>query len=314
MKKIFAFVALASVTVFSVTTAATPSITELLQNASFGYSDTDKMSVETIDTSMITLRSPIIKDIGGDYVQIYRTTYSPYLVEDLALMDTQTLSTTMKSKDTKLQSGEEYMKITLGVEDGLEVSETYYLMVTPIDMYDDLGTSSQQICFNLEQELYAMGDDCLTFKKEHSVSTTNTDLEHSAAGADMSLANVTHTINGNTITLKWTKVEGSDKVDIFLFDTSAEKYIRLDSVKMSDEKYDYVMKWDGEHIFRFVPLDWGKEIVYNVQAMKTSEKEPDKKDPVITAPPATGPVENVLAIIILSGIGYFIYKRYLKRY
>ncbi|MDR0369829.1 MAG: hypothetical protein LBH96_04955 [Candidatus Peribacteria bacterium] len=283
MKKISAFVALASVMVFSVTYAATPSITELLQNASFGYSDTDKISVETIDTSKITLVSPIIRDIGGDYVQIYRTTYSPYLIEDLELMDTQTLSTTMKSIDTRLRSGEPSVKIMLGVEDGLTASETYYVMVTPVDMYDALGTSSQQLCFNLEKELYAMGDDCLTFKEEHSSATTNAELEHNAPRADMSLANITHTINGNTVSLGWTRVEGSDKIDIFLFDPSVEKFVRLDSVKMSDEKYDYVMKWDGEHIFRFIPLDGGREYDYNVQAMRTSTEEPKKEEkPVVT--------------------------------
>jgi hypothetical protein len=317
MKKILIFVALSLVAMSAVTTAAPSSIAELLQDASFGYNDTAKLSVDTIDTSMITLTSPIIRDIGGNYVTEYRITYSPYLVEDLAVMDTQTLSTILKTKETRLKSGEEDVKFTLGVDDGLDTTGTYYLMVTPIDMYDDLGKSSQQVCFNLEQELYAIGDGCLTFAADHSAAATtpaSTDTEHYVSTADMSLANISHTIDGNTVTLQWTAVGGNPDIDIFVFDTSIEKYVRLATVKMSDEKYTYVMKWDGEHIFRFVPLDGGKEMVYNVQAMKTSPNEPEKKDPVITTVPGTGPVENVLAILVLSGVGYFLYKRYLKRY
>ena len=321
MKKILSLVALTSILMLSVANAAMLSIPELLKDASFGYDSINRVFVDSIDTAKITLRSPIIRDIGGEYVIDYKTTYSTYLIEDLVLMSTQELSTVMKAKDTRFGGGKDYVEITLGVSDGLTADETYYLLVTPLDMYDVPGTTSPQICFNLEQQSYAVGDECLNFKKEHQVADptpTSTPTEHSAAGADMSLANVTHTINGNTITLRWTRLVGSDKVDIFVWDMSAERYIRAVTARMSDERYDYSMKWDGEHIFRFVPLEGaGREIVYNVNAMRTSEKEPDKEpekkpDPIV--PPATGPVENVLVVLILSGVGYVLYKRYLQRH
>jgi hypothetical protein len=37
--------------------------------------------------------------------------------------------------------------------------------VAPLDIYDDVGTSSEQVCFNLSQEKYEVGDKCLFFDK-----------------------------------------------------------------------------------------------------------------------------------------------------
>ena len=42
----------------------------------------------------------------------------------------------------------------------------------------------------------------------------------------MDLANVTHTVNGGTLTLKWTAVDG-DTVQIAIFDPEAEVYKSL---------------------------------------------------------------------------------------
>jgi hypothetical protein len=42
----------------------------------------------------------------------------------------------------------------------------------------------------------------------------------------MDLANVTHVVNGNTLTLKWSSIEG-DVVEIAIFDPESEVYKSL---------------------------------------------------------------------------------------
>jgi len=304
--------------------ASTVSIEELFQSASFGYNQRNAVSVDSISATMITMVSPIIKDYGGENVLIYKMTYSPYLMEDLADTTNQSMLNEVKTKEVALRGGDTFVTLTLGTSDGLDASKNYYVMVTPIEMYDEAGTSSEQVCFNLVEERYGIGNACVDFAKEHGSfsttpnPTTDVTITHgSPSSTDMSLANVTHTIAGNTITLRRVALEGTDKVDIFLFDLQDGKYVRLATVAMSAEKYTHTMTWDGEHIFRVIPLDGGKEVVYNVQAMRTGETPPPPppaQGPVITDPPKTGPVENMIAVIVLSVAGYFLYRRYAKRY
>jgi hypothetical protein len=69
----------------------------------------------------------------------------------------------------------------------------------------------------------------------------------------MSLANVTHTITSNRATLRWTAVDGSDKVDIFLWNPTSELFERLSSVNMSAESYTFALTRNGEYIVNFMP-------------------------------------------------------------
>jgi len=59
----------------------------------------------------------------------------------------------------------------------------------------------------------------------------------------MDLAHVSHTTDGKNITLTWTAVDG-ETVDIFVLNPDEEIYEKLDTVKMSDEKYTYPMRWN----------------------------------------------------------------------
>ena len=98
-------------------------------------------------------------------------------------------------------------------------------------------------------------------------------LLHAAAGANMSLANISHSCNpdcaipaqgSKRITLSWIAVAGSENVDIFLQDSSNGIFNRLATLKMSDEKYELLTSRNGEHIFKFVPDNGGTEIHYTV--------------------------------------------------
>jgi hypothetical protein len=130
--------------------------------------------------------------------------------------------------------------------------------------------------------------------------------DHAAAvsNVDLALANITHTITGNVITLKWTAIDGVDNMDIFVFDPKEESWIRLGEVKMSAEQYAYTMARDGEHIFNFKPLNGGKEFRYNVNATRSEEETPEIQ------PVQVGPAENIMLLLLLSGLAYIGYRRY----
>ena len=309
MKKIWLSVAALALLTSFAAAQTIPSITSLLQDASFGYNEQNRIAVESIDTSSILLRSPIIKYYNGDSIMFYRLTYSPILIEDLVTTNDPAILEQIKSKEVVLTQGSDRVMLSLGTDDGLSPGTTYYAIVTPIDIYDDIGTSSEQICFNLAQEKYETGDKCLSFgKSAETVHGGEVTPEHSAAStADLALANITHTVAGNTITLRWTEINGVDNMDLFVFDIKEETRTRLGEVRISAERYDYTMKWDGEHMFNFKPLNGAREFRYSLNAMRSDDKEPEK--PVIT-PPDTGPAESVLAMLAISGLLYLGYRRY----
>lgn len=123
----------------------------------------------------------------------------------------------------------------------------------------------------------------------------------------MNLANVTHTINGSKITLKWTAVNGSDKVDIFLFDPTANVFNKLGTVNFSDEKYEFTATRNGEFIIKFMPNNDGREKVY--QFVVSGVTTPKTTVTKITKVPKVGPVENIAVAFFIAFVLYILYRR-----
>jgi hypothetical protein len=69
----------------------------------------------------------------------------------------------------------------------------------------------------------------------------------------MTLANITHTINGNTITLKWIAVAGSNTIDLAVMTPGTSSFNRIATANMNDETYSFVANRNGEYIFQFTP-------------------------------------------------------------
>ena len=91
------------------------------------------------------------------------------------------------------------------------------------------------------------------------------------------MANISHTVNGDTINLKWTAVDG-DVVQIAIYDPNEEYWKSLGAVSMSDEKFAYKMQWNG--VQNFMLTNGCGEVNYKVDAaIKTPEPE--------VVPPAT---------------------------
>ena len=78
----------------------------------------------------------------------------------------------------------------------------------------------------------------------------------------MTLANVSHTQNGNQVTLRWTSVAGSTNVDIFLRDDSEGSFNKLATKTLSSESYTFTVTRNGEHIIKFIPDNGGTETTY----------------------------------------------------
>jgi hypothetical protein len=196
---------------------------------------------------------------------------------------------------------------------------TYYGIVVPVDDNVLYGKHSKEFCFNFSTQKYAEGEACSTFDNPEGVMVANTndtipsdeeDSEHDAAGANMALADISHTVEGKKITLSWTALPGSDNVEIKLFDKAKADYVTLATVPMSQEKYEYT--YDDatqEFLFAFIPRDSkGKEIRYDVNVREETDVKPE-----ITTVPATGPVENMLIMASLTVLLYAGYKFLAKR-
>lgn len=170
----------------------------------------------------------------------------------------------------------------------LQADKTYYGVVVPQNDNVVPGNYSKEFCFNFSTQEYAEGAACETFKRPEGVKvasledpapvdTPQEDEEHDAAGADMKLADISHTVQGNVITLTWTAVPNSENLEIKLFDKEKADYITLATVPMSQEKYEYT--YDSatqEFLFAFIPRDSkGKEVRYDVNVRHETEVKPE---------------------------------------
>ena len=171
------------------------------------------------------------------------------ILENTALLDQS------KEKTFDFTTVDTYVTMQLNsLADGINPSVVYYLSVIPKDQNGILGEISNELWFKLATQTYGEGN------------ATDVPVAHTAAGANMSLANITHTITSNRATLRWTAVDGSDKVDIFLWNPTSEIFERLTSVNMSDESYTFTLTRNGEYIVNFMPNNGGTEYRYTFVA------------------------------------------------
>lgn len=128
----------------------------------------------------------------------------------------------------------------------------------------------------------------------------------------MSLANITHTIANNKATLRWTSVDGSDSIDLFLWNPMSETFERLTTVAMNAESYTFTLTRNGEYIINFVSNNGGTEHRYTFVAngITAGTTTPTSTTPVIgNNIPATGPKENILIALAIAVVVYFIYRK-----
>ena len=147
-------------------------------------------------------------------------------------------------------------------------------------------------------------DSSNTNSGEQISDTEENQENHGAACVGMNMANITHVVNGDTITLKWTAVDG-DVVQIAVLDPDEAYWRSLGAVNMKDEQFIYKMQWNGEQ--NFMLTNGCGEVRYKADAA-IKEPEPEK-----IVPAATGPAENIFYVAIAAIILYGAYVLFFRK-
>ena len=266
-------------------------------------------SVSCDVSNWVTVTSSVVEDADIDKVNIYNLFISPYRMDQIKNSDSSVDTSSIIMKKVEIVDGAANVKFEISPSD-IDSSKIYYGFISPVDMFDVVGTPSKEICFKVDSKMCLQDTACdnivsMTTPMPSTPTWWDEVIEqHGTSCVGMDLANVTHVINGDTITLKWTAVDG-DSVEIGVWDPEAEVYKSLWTAKMSDEKFNYKMQWDWEQNFQLT--NGCKELYYKADA-KRWEAKPEK---IVT--PATWPAENVLYIAIAAIILYGAYAIFFRK-
>lgn len=278
----------------------------------FWYDDNNQITVKEVTSSKVVIETPILKDELGEVISKYYLTYGPYSLNEL-LNNTRADELMGQFSDKLVTATQKDGKLTIELTatgDNLDPTKKTYLVIIPKDQYDMPGSMSNEVWFQLSNQTKWDTSDVVS---QTATLATNETWVHTSA-ADMTLANITHLQEGNKITLKWTAVEWSEKVDIYNYNPTAKVYEKLATVNMDDEKYSYTISRNWEHQIKFLPTD-GKEKVYMfvvtglTETPTTTTTTKDEPKPEIKKVPKVGPKENVMVAILLSSLLYVLYRR-----
>ena len=277
------------------------------------YTDSNFIWGDFIDWNL-RITSPIIEDIELENATDYYLVVSPYRLNQLKNWDSSVDLEKVTMTEVELTADASNVEFIVWTPD-YDSEQTYYGFIAPVDVYDVFGTPSSEICFKLSSSTYNQGEGCDAFElvldpnatlpeDTQDVENQENQENHGAACVGMSMANITHVINGDTITLKWTAVDG-DVVQIAVFDPEEQYWKSLGAVNMKDEKFAYKIQWNGEQ--NFMLTNGCGEVRYKADAA-IKPSEPEK-----VVPPATGPAENVLYIAIAAVILYGAYVLFFRK-
>jgi len=274
-------------------------------DSSWGYNDSSVISCDT--NNGITIRSSIVEDSAMDPASVYNLFLSPYRLDQIKSWDPSIDVSKIIMKKVEVNNESE-VSFNISSND-VDPNTPYYGFISPADMFDVVGAPSKEVCFQIANNLCLQDAECNTLGAVSNASNTEENVVeemHGAAGCVwMDLANVSHVVNGDTVTLTWTAIEW-DEVQVAIFDPEAEIYKNLWTAKMSDEKFDYKMQWDGEQ--NFMLTNGCKDLYYKADAKRWEEKQPEK-----IVPAATGPAENILYVAIAAIILYGAYVVFFRK-
>lgn len=273
---------------------------------SWWYADSTAITCDV--NNGVTITSSIVEDSTMDKANVYNLFFSPYRVDQIKSWDPSVDVSKIVMKKVEIGDNDNSVKFEIPATD-INSKTSYYWFISPADMFDVVGAPSNEICFRVDSNMCLQSSACDTLKSGNGKEDTDEWVERVELGTScigMDMANVSHVINGNTLTLKWTAVDG-DTVEIAVFDPESEVYKSLWTAKMDDEKFDYKIQWDGEQNFL---LDNGcKDVRYKADAKKWEEE----KEPEIKVTPATGPAENILYIAIAAIVLYGAYVVFFRK-
>lgn len=297
---------------------------DLLMDMNFGYNSSTNVRIESISDSKIVIGSDVVEGELWEQIELYVAMYSEHPISSLLDDASKLGDVEEKEFDIGDNNGDGTFMVELDVSsDHIDPDTVYYVSLIPKDDFGMPGDLSKEYCFLVSSNEYGEWDECANLKS--SSSSSSNDAGHGAAGPDMELANITETINkeNGDVVLKWTSLEGADKIELFYRDERDERFEKLDTVKMSDEIYQFTIDRAGVHNVKFIPLeDWvpvGVEFIhtFNAPTIGTSPNPDPTPNPTpnpgITKVPTVGPKENILMVLIVSVLGYFLYRRVFRR-
>lgn len=293
----------------------------------FGYSNNVNISVvgfQTAEdgTNRLKITSPVLRDskdtaVGEYHIILWEKPMKYYIAgdrEELKELPTVSIMELDESVDLSIKQG------------SVTTDKSYYGIVVPVNDNIIPGNYSDTFCFDFGNLTYALASDCDNFgrtekteepvvetPKEEDQTTTELTValneeedQHNAAdGADMSMADISHSVNGNVVTLTWTAVPYSDNVEIRIFDKANADYVTLGTVPMTQEKFQYTTKANEEELlFAFIPRDAkGREYRYDVNVRHEADVTPEIKEA-----PKVGPAEDLLMILCITAVLYLGYR------
>ena len=297
--------------------------TQLLNNYSPEWWYLDGISLTCdINNGNLTITSPTIKDSIDETAPAYRLFLSPYRISQIKDGEPSVDNSNINMFEQKIESNVAELNFKLSKND-ISDTQAYYGFITPLDMYDEVWTPSKEICFHISKNVCMLDTECDTFdlvvnpapaepEKDTTPEVTDPEPEAnpeethgSAECVSMEYANVRHTSDGKNITLTWTAVDGWGDVDIAIFNPNDEVFEKIATVKMSDERYVYPMRWNGVQNFILTNECW--QAKYKADEW-IKEWEPEK---IVT--PATGPAENIMYIAIAAIILYGAYAIFFRK-
>lgn len=132
--------------------------------------------------------------------------------------------------------------------------------------------------------------------------------------ADLNLANVSYTYEGNEYTVSWTPVDGAEKVQIYLKPAGVWDYIKQTDALMSAGIYKFTASKKWDYLVKLIPVDasnnpTGSELVQTIKVNAVST--PDAPEEVVTNVPKVWPGLNLIVWLLLFGM--LIYMLYRSR-
>ena len=266
-------------------------------NVSFGYTTNASVSITKFGANnTVTLSSPLVKDSKGNTVTSYTIMYSQYPLTQI--LDQADLLNQTKEVDFELTGSNDPFTMDVTI-DSADTSKRYYLFVIPKDSTKTIWQLSNELRVDLAAKTY--GDAWDTSWQSHGTATT-----------DMSLAHISHSLNGKQITLTWTDLGITNPMSIDVMKPWESLYTPLGTVNMSTQRYIYTADKNGGYTFRFGSANC-KSTTYTLTINSSDEAVTPATKPVITKVPKTGPAENFLVIILLAWLGYIGYVKLYKK-
>lgn len=300
---IFSVFILTSTTVFA--NDITSLINALTNSIPFGYRN-EKIVVKEIDASRVVLESPVIADEGGDDILAYTVMYGPVPLSELEGDNIDALDDYMEKQFTFTSISTNTFTMELqAVADKIDVNKIYYVTIVPKNKKWDMGEiSATEICFRLSDKTYGEGNECVSGVQQ----------VHSAWSMDMALAGINHVRNGNNITVRWTALDGAQRVQLALANNANQTFTVLATVNMSSESYTFPITTSAPQRVRFTALDSngnqvGKEFIYTMNEQISSTPQTPTTPTRPTTPgvphvPTVWPKENIILVVILTLMAY----------